>query len=289
MSRMRILLFGLGTAVMAVACSDQPAGTPAPSFTHVFGEPLWNHVILCKTGSSGTFDIVNGDVTNASLADGECQEVDTHPGDASFMETVTITETSLPAGVVLDQVVIDRYVQGALSSSTTEPGPTVSVDTRDDVGYLVTYENLDITANGRMTGGGGQIRIDGVRITRGLTIHCDITLSNNLEINWTGGNKWHIDKPLTSAQCIDDPAIDPVPPAAPFDTFIGEGVGRLNGEDGSFVRFTFVDDGEPGRDDHATIAIWAPGADPNADTPVLQVSAFLDHGNLQAHFDQPHK
>ena len=69
--------------------------------------------------------------------------------------------------------------------------------------------------------------VDGVRITRGFTIHCDIILSNNLEINWSGGNKWHIDKPLTSATCVDDPAISPEPPAAPFDTFIGEGEGTL--------------------------------------------------------------
>ena len=31
-------------------------------------------------------------------------------------------------------------------------------------------------ATGRMTGGGKQTKIDGVSITRGFTIHCDITL-----------------------------------------------------------------------------------------------------------------
>lgn len=141
---------------------------------------------------------------------------------------------------------------------------------------------------GRMTGGGGQITIDDVRITRGFTIHCDITLSNNLEINWPD-NKWHINKPLLRATCLDDPAIDPAPPRAPFDTFVGEGEGRLNGEDGSIVRFTFIDSGEPGgKNDRATIMIWAPGDDPDTDTPVLNHSGVLDHGNLQAHYDQPH-
>lgn len=143
---------------------------------------------------------------------------------------------------------------------------------------------------GRMTGGGGQLTIDDVRVTRGFTIHCDITLSNNLEINWGDGMKWHIDKPLTSAECIDDPAVDPAPPPAPFDTFTGEGVGSLNGVDGSVVRFTFVDAGEPGgRNDRAEIKIWAPGDDPDTDPPVLDVPmSFLDHGNIQAHYDQPH-
>jgi hypothetical protein len=144
--------------------------------------------------------------------------------------------------------------------------------------------------SGRMTGGGNQVRVDGVRVTRGFTIHCDIKLSNNLEINWPGGNKWHLNKPITSAECIDDPNVSPLPPAAPFDTFIGEGEGKLNGVDGSIVRFVFVDKGEPGRNvDTAMIKVWAPGDDPDADTPVLEVEGTLDGGNIQAHYDQPHK
>ena len=42
-------------------------------------------------------------------------------------------------------------------------------------------------ANGRFTGGGHQVRVGDARVTRGLTIHCDLLLSNNLEVNW-GGN-----------------------------------------------------------------------------------------------------
>jgi hypothetical protein len=141
---------------------------------------------------------------------------------------------------------------------------------------------------GRMTGGGRQIRVDGVRITRGFTIHCDIELSNNLEINWQS-NHWHLSKPITEAECLDDPDVSPLPPAAPFDTFIGEGEGKPNGEEGSMVRFTFVDGGEPGKKvDRAEISIWAPGDDPDTDSPVLSVSGTIDGGNLQAHYDQPH-
>jgi hypothetical protein len=141
---------------------------------------------------------------------------------------------------------------------------------------------------GRMTGGGNQLTIDGVKVTRGFTIHCDITLSNNVEINWEG-NQWHIDKPLTRATCLDDPDVAPAPPRAPFDTFIGEATGRLNGVDGSMLKFTFVDAGEPGgKSDTAEIMIWAPGDDPGIDEPVLSVSGELENGNLQAHYDQPH-
>jgi hypothetical protein len=136
---------------------------------------------------------------------------------------------------------------------------------------------------GRMTGGGGQIIVGGVFVSRGLTIHCDIVLSNNLEINWEG-NRWHLDKPLDAATCIDDPAFNPVPPRAPFDTFIGVGTGKLNGVDGSVVMFTFIDNGEPGRTDMASIQIFDAGGAMVLNVPLSN----LDRGNLQAHYDQPH-
>ncbi len=136
-----------------------------------------------------------------------------------------------------------------------------------------------------MTGGGGQVMIGDVYITRGLTLHCDITLSNNIEINWPG-NKWHLDKPITAALCIDNPNISPQPPAAPFDTFIGEATGRLNGVVGSRIRFTFVDAGEPGgARDQSAIQIFDAGGALVLNVPL----SFLTRGNLQAHYDQPHK
>ena len=139
---------------------------------------------------------------------------------------------------------------------------------------------------GRMTGGGGQVQItDDIWVSRGFTIHCDITLSNNLEINWPG-NKWHIDKPLTSALCVDSPAIAPEPPAAPFDTFIGEGLGRLNGVDGSLVKFTFADAGERGNvADFASIQVFDQNGNLVLDVPFMEIK----RGNVQAHYDQPHK
>ncbi len=137
---------------------------------------------------------------------------------------------------------------------------------------------------GRMTGGGRQITVAGVSVTRGFTIHCDIVLSNNVQVNWQG-TQWHLDKPLDAAECIDDPTIAPEPPPAPFDTFIGDGTGRLNGVDGSTIHFTFIDKGEPGgKNDMAAIRITAPDGTVVLDVP-LQV---LTGGNIQAHYDQPH-
>jgi len=138
---------------------------------------------------------------------------------------------------------------------------------------------------GRFTGGGHQIRVDGVRVTRGLTVHCDLLLSNNLEVNW-GGNSFHMTNHLVTVECSDDPNIDQFPPAAPLDTLIGEGTGRFNGQDGFSIEFTLVDAGEPGRDDMSSLLIY----ETSSGNVVLDVPLqLIDGGNLQAHFDQPHK
>jgi hypothetical protein len=159
-----------------------------------------------------------------------------------------------------------------------------SVDT-----VIVTIPPLDCgevdPANGRFTGGGHQVRIGQARVTRGLTIHCDLLLSNNLEINW-GGNQFHMTEHLQTVACTDDPAIVQAPPPAPLDTLVGVGTGRYNGRDGYTVNFTLVDAGEPGSSDQAALYIYETA---NPSNVVLNVPlSLLTGGNLQAHYDQPH-
>ena len=86
---------------------------------------------------------------------------------------------------------------------------------------------------------------------------------------------------------VNDPDIGQAPPPAPLDTLIGIGTGRFNNTDGFTIEFTLVDAGEPGRDDMARFFIFETSNPANVilDVP-LQV---LSGGNLQAHFDQPHK
>lgn len=132
---------------------------------------------------------------------------------------------------------------------------------------------------GRMTGGGSVFTVENVRVTRGFEIHCDRTPPNNLEVNWPGGNNFHMTT-LTNTLCTDDPLIIQAPPAAPFDTFTGDGVGKLNNVDGATIHFVFVDAGEPGKDDTALIIV----RDPDGNV-VLTVSGYLKNGNLQAHDD----
>lgn len=134
-----------------------------------------------------------------------------------------------------------------------------------------------------MTGGGSVFRTDGVeivvdgdgRVTHGFELRCD-NRPNNLQINWDG-NQFHLET-LLSAVCSDSPAIEPNPPDANFDTFIGTGNGRYNGVSGAFAQWVFTDAGEGGSSDTATITIW----DAN-NNQVLNVSGFLTFGNHQAH------
>jgi hypothetical protein len=169
-------------------------------------------------------------------------------------------------------------------------GPEISPDLQPEFCYTDFPE-------GRMTGG-GVIRLSGyvngeevgIKFTHGFTLHCDIELSNNLEINW-GGNQWHIEKEsLEHVECLDEPDVNPEPPPAPFDTFIAAATGRLNGEWGSHIAFTLQDAGEPGgKSDKAGLAIWDVGADPHTTDPIIVVPFdYIENGNIQAHYDQPH-
>jgi hypothetical protein len=132
-------------------------------------------------------------------------------------------------------------------------------------------------AKGRMTGGGSVFTDDNARVTLGFEIHCDLSKPNNLQVNWPGGNKFHMLE-LTSAICTDDPAINQKPPVAPLDTFTGVGTGRFNGVEGATINFIFVDKGEPGKSDTARIQIFD-----NGGQEVLYVDGSMKYGNLQAH------
>jgi hypothetical protein len=121
------------------------------------------------------------------------------------------------------------------------------------------------------------------RVTHGFELHCKldglaVSEPNNLEINFSGGDNFHLTT-LDSAVCSDDGAIIQQPPGAQFDTFVGTGTGTFNGSLAK-IAFTLVDAGEPGTKDTAAFTITLV----NGGAEVLSCPATaLTFGNQQAH------
>jgi hypothetical protein len=102
-------------------------------------------------------------------------------------------------------------------------------------------------------------------------------LPNNLEINFSGGDHFHLTS-LTVASCTDDPSFGPSPPNAGFDTMTGEGTGTFNG-DPATILFLLTDAGEPG----AGVDLAAFRITTATETVVLSCTSYLEGGNHQAH------
>jgi hypothetical protein len=275
--RMRFGLLAL-VAVLMLASQTFVAGTASAHHTEIFAEAVCDPStgVISIDYVSTSWLLADGGGANPQidiLFDGVVVATGAY---ASPAYSFSGSEPAPPGSysVVVTALAVgnwDNGTGGGQSTSTTvtiPEGPCVS------------------TGLGRFTGGGFQTRIEGARVTRGLTIHCDLLLSNNLEVNW-GKKKFHMTEHLTTVSCTDDPAIDQTPPAAPLDTLIGVGTGRYNNQDGYTILFTLVDAGEPGTNDQASLYIFET-ADPSnvvLDIPLQDLSG----GNLQAHYDQPHK
>lgn len=171
-------------------------------------------------------------------------------------------------------------VSGATLGEITEPPPPPS-DPCAPAGFAGIVETP--VCNGRFTGGGFQVNGE-VKVTRGFELHCDALLSNNFEVNWPDGNNFHIDK-NQAARCTL--LANPTPPSAPVNRIDITGTGKLNGVDGATVTLVLVDNGERkgAPPDQAYIEINGVAITGGS----VESPAPLDGGNIQAHFDQPHK
>lgn len=152
--------------------------------------------------------------------------------------------------------------------------PVVQSFTSPAFGQVGTAEEIC----GRMTYGGFIDTVLYGRVTYGGELHCGTPAvpPNRLEVNWEGGNNFHLTGDFTSS-CLDTPAIE-TPPAADFDTLVGSGTGTLNQQAGYSVEITLTDSGEPGTADTISLTI----SDSNG-VIVLQASGPVSGGNIQAH------
>jgi len=155
-----------------------------------------------------------------------------------------------------------------------------------------------VLAEGRITGGGSIFAtVNGtpnVRVTHGLELRCDpADTRQSLEINWDGGNNFHLDKIINSVICFDDPTTSPPPPPGTVvDTYAGNTL--FNGQSGyhgfgyavgtgtcnkapATIYFILIDAGEPGTEDIAEYHIVSSGCTLNAGP------ALITKGNHQFH------
>lgn len=277
------LVVALALSLLVIACeSEQTVQSPGHQgqalnkglgVTGFIGDRVWSDLNCDGIQDEGEPGIVGVVIT---LRSGSCPGGDivatTTTGDGGYYEF-----TGVGFG---DYCVLAKLPEGC-TESTPNPAPVKldvgHPDTKDiDFGFCCPPPPKTC---GRMTGGGSVFTVQNARVTRGFEIHCDLTPPNNLEVNWPGGNNFHMNT-LTNAVCTDDPLIIQFPPAAPFDTFTADGVGKLNNVEGATIHFVFVDAGEPGKYDTALIIIKDAGGN-----VVLTVSGYLKNGNLQAHDD----
>ena len=245
------------TIQAAAVCTD---GTPVITYT---------------AGSWGTHLAASNTAVNI-LFDGNV--VDTQP----FVLPTNSFSGSKPAPANAATVTVTAIGAGVWGDGFTGTGTPAST--------VVTIPTncVEITAFGRFTGGPNGVEVGGTKVTTGLQIHCHPKdPSVNFEINWGGGDNFHLDD-VTAVTCSDSPAITPQPPKAPIDTMVATGFGKYNNVPGYTIQFTLVDSGEPDnkRTDQIAILIYKTG-DPS-DVKLNVPLQFITGGNLQAHYDQPH-
>jgi hypothetical protein len=177
---------------------------------------------------------------------------------------------------------------GSGVSAPTSPGAVARVDTPpepDPCEGSSTAVLTDPAGCGRFTGGGFQVNASGIKVTRGFTLHCDAILSNNLEVNWDGGNNFKMYKNPTDVVCTF--ISDPNPPDAPVNKIVINGFGSLNGTENVAFSIALVDNGEKAGApaDQAYISIGGVNLTGGSAASPLPI----DGGNIQAHEDQPHR
>lgn len=214
--------------------------------------------------------------------------------DVDEGDVVTLNVIGLPPGATMSPPLpqMGNPVSSEFSFTPMAPGTFVVTFTATDqtlqqatctfVINVIIQQPTPPSLEGRMNGGGSIIDAVFGRVTHGFSLECDLTKNpHNLQVNWRQPNgqnaKFHLEM-QTGALCTDDQSIDPGKPAAAFDTYEGDGLGRYNGQPGAMAKWKFTDAGEPGKEDFMEIEVKdAMG------NVVLTASGFLKSGNHQAH------
>jgi hypothetical protein len=212
-------------------------------------------------------------------------------GGASASCTVTIT--SVVSGTTEVSATSNISVNGQSITRTTNTAANTAAG-----GSGNALKNWTSLTSGRVTGGGSIFAtvngVPNIRVTHGFELRCDPNdKRQSLEINWDGGNNFHLDKIINSVVCFDDPTTQPPPPpGTAIDTYAGNtlfnghagfhgfgyavGTGTCNKQPAT-IYFILIDAGEPGTSDTAEYHIVSSGCTLDAGP------AQLLKGNHQFH------
>ena len=266
-------------------CPDALGHVPQPAHGNWANPRIPITLVIPDPGVPITVAVDDLDCSTDEVNIDKTVELTVVAGDCSFGGAATTSQVvseSEQTGWNLQPAPV--VFPGALTLSDT--GCTIRVDiTKEpsDIHFeLVGHPTGSIVVvlvaakDGRMTGG-GRVLDAGVRYTHGFQVRCDGSRPSNVQVNWSKGNRYHLET-MTAALCFDDPLIAEGNPAAGFDTFLANGSGRLNGDGGTPSWFHFTDAEEPGKG--VDLAEFTIGGAP-------VVSATLESGNHQAHQRAP--
>jgi hypothetical protein len=245
-------------------------------------DPLPGIGIISWDHYSPTRGQVGCGVTLGNAPDPSQQVLECHMNSLAHGESWTVTVTSIdplePGCTTLVNEAFAYFPRPATQDHQDLPPPSASASVNLVIGLCearMTGVGATFTA-----GADGANSSSSIRVNHRFEIRCKANdHRQNLEVNWLGNsndqNSFHLIT-LTSATCLDDPAIGPQPPRAGFDTFIGEGQGWCNGEPAS-ITFTFTGAGLPGTKDTAEYQIFGDACSLDAS------AADLSAGDQQAY------
>jgi hypothetical protein len=275
-------------------------------------------------GSGNASKLWANDAVRTDIHDATHAVITTAVPGTSVHDKVFVTRTAdTPAAVPnpTGQVVFHRYANSGCSGVPVDQTVSLAADGTaesaafsviGDLSYKASYLGdanypardgacepftVQTLGTGRVTGGGSIFAtingVPNVRVTHGFELRCDPSdRRQSLEINWDGGNNFHLSKLINSVVCFDDPSTQPPPPpGTAIDTYAGNtlfngqtgyhgfgyavGTGTCNKQPAT-IYFILIDAGEPGTADIAEYHIVG-GCTLDAGP------ALIDKGNHQFH------
>jgi len=291
----------LGTS----GCLSANEGVTIATVTASTPFPLSNYITFAGNGSTHAPVVFNVESFDPGSTNTDCAALQVGQACSVFLGSpITLTKISATStlaafrvnGHVTDGTIATAY-RGGFSTlligrtpvsiqqyfcPTLTCGPADFADTSKQ---FVSSQSGSFVANplptpgttkGFMTGGG---QMSSFAASHGFNLGCTTDSNhNNLEVNWSGGQNFHLES-IPVVDCYLDPNLPaPNPPNAGFNSLFLIGTGKLNNHPGATITLLFTDAGEPGTNDMAQMEISFNGS-VALEIPLAKIAT----GNQQAH------